>query len=61
MYFIIYPLIYMYNPEKLYKELQLDAIESEEYLLETIGYTQDTSALTARLCIELVDCEPSIY
>ncbi len=51
----------MYNPEKLYKELQLDAIESEEYLLETIGYTQDTSALTARLCIELVDCEKSIY
>ena len=51
----------MYNLDKLYKELQLDAIESEELLLESIGYHQDTSHLTTRLCIELVDCETSIY
>jgi hypothetical protein len=51
----------MYNPESLYHDLQLDACESEELLLETIGFNCERNALTTRLCIELVDCEPSIY
>jgi len=46
--------------EKLQLELeqllQIDAVDSEELLLERIGCNRDTSRLHSRLCIELVDC-----
>ena len=38
--------------------LQQEAVDSEELLLERIGYDCDVSRLHSRLCVELVDCDP---
>ena len=51
----------MNNLELLTTELALEQVVSNELLLEQVGTHQLTTELQTFLCLDLVDCEPSIY
>ena len=51
----------MYNLEQLEQLIRLDQVDSHESLFESLSHEQFTTKEHARLCIDLVDCEPSNY